>query len=104
MEARKVFHVSPFQDVAGDYLFRFAVTGQAVSIHIRHHAPGGGVVATIDGPRKPLTDRALLRSSFRRPFGALRVLALIYWQALLLRLKGARFRRRPAPPAQEVSR
>jgi DUF1365 family protein len=32
------------------------------------------------------------------------VLALIYWQAAKLYWKGARFRHRPAPPADEVTR
>jgi hypothetical protein len=40
----------------------------------------------------------------RRPLGSRRVLALIHWQALKLWWKGARFRARPAPPADEVSR
>jgi DUF1365 family protein len=104
MTARKVFHVSPFQDVTGGYRFRFDITDHAVSIHIRHDAGAGGLVATLEGPRRPLTNRALLLSAIRRPFGAMRVLALIYWQAVRLRLKGARYRQPPPAPAHEISR
>jgi DUF1365 family protein len=104
MTARKVFHVSPFQDVTGGYRFRFDISDRAVSIHIRHDAGAAGLVATLDGPRQPLADRALLRSAIRRPFGALRVLALIYWQAAHLRLKGARYRQHPPAPAHDISR
>jgi uncharacterized protein len=32
------------------------------------------------------------------------VLALIHWQALKLAIKGVRFRSRPTPPADEVTR
>lgn len=104
LDARKVFHVSPFQDVAGVYRFRFEIGGDAVSIHIRHRMEGGGFVATLSGPRRPVTNTALLGSALRRPLGALRVLGLIHWQALRLALKGARYRQRPMPPAHQVSR
>jgi hypothetical protein len=30
-------------------------------------------------------------------------MALIHWQALILKLKGARYRTRPTPPTHEVS-
>ncbi|QDY70597.1 DUF1365 domain-containing protein [Qingshengfaniella alkalisoli] len=104
MKARKIFHVSPFQDVSGDYRFSFDVTARSVSIHILLRDGQNGVIATLQGTRKPLTNRALLGSALRRPAGAIRVLALIYWQAIRLKLKGVSYRRRPAPPAHEVSR
>jgi DUF1365 family protein len=34
----------------------------------------------------------------------MRVVGLIYWQALKLKLKGAAYRARPLPPSEEVSR
>ena len=104
LEARKVNHVSPFQDVVGQYRFRFGLTEEAVDMRIRDEGGDGGLVATLSGPRPSLSSGALLGSAIRRPFGAMRVIALIYWQALRLALKGARFRQPPAPPAQEVSR
>ena len=42
--------------------------------------------------------------ALRRPFGSRRVLGLIFWQALKLRLKSVRYRVRPAPPEAEVTR
>ena len=80
------------------------MTDEAVAIHIRHRAKGGGLGATLAGPRARLTNRALLRSALRRPFGTRRALVLIHWQALRLALKGARYRQRPAPPARHISR
>jgi len=103
LTSRKIFHVSPFQDVEGAYRFRFDIRADRIAIRILHENGAEGVVATLQGARKPLTDRSILWAALRRPFGALRTIALIHWQALRLKLKGARYRSRPAPPRQEVS-
>jgi len=102
--ARKVFHVSPFQDVAGEYWFRFDIGAKRVGVWIDYRNGKAGVLATLTGKRAPLTNAALLGALLRRPFGSRRVLALIFWQALKLRVKGARYRDRPLPPAEEVTR
>ena len=104
IEAAKIFHVSPFQPVEGKYSFNFDIRPDRVNIRIDFDTPGGGVLATLTGPRRALTNLAILRSALRRPFGARRVLGLIHWQALKLWWKGATFRNRPAPPHEEVSR
>ena len=104
LEARKVFHVSPFQPIAGGYRFRFDVTDAAIDIRIDLTHGEGGLVATLSGPRAPLTNRRILWSLLRRPFGARRVLALIHWQAVKLWWKRARFHRWTPPPADEVSK
>lgn len=101
--ARKVFHVSPFQDVAGNYSFAFNIDARRISILIDLRDGDGGLIATLSGPRAPLRNAAILRSSLMRPLGAIRVVALIYMQAIILKLKGARYRNRPTPPEQEVT-
>jgi len=103
LEAQKIFHVSPFQPIAGGYVFRFYITDQAIDIRIDYRTEGEGLIATLRGPRRPLTNGAILRAALRRPMGSRRVLALIHWQALKLWWKGARYRARPEPPADEVS-
>ncbi len=100
----KSLHVSPFQQVAGDYEFMFAVTADRIAIRILHRNGNEGVVATLFGRRRRLTNAGLIGAVLRRPLGALRTSLLIYWQALRLRLKGARYRRRPPPPPTEVTR
>jgi hypothetical protein len=102
--ATKIFHVSPFQSVEGGYAFRFDIRADRVGIWIDYTAGNGGLVATLTGDRKPLTNGGILRAALRRPLGARRVLALIHWQALKLWWKGAGYRPRPEPPAQDVSR
>jgi DUF1365 family protein len=104
IEAAKVFHVSPFQEVAGTYRFRFSFNRCAISISIDHQRNGHGVLATLQGLVAPMSERGLLRILRRYPLGALRVYGLIHWQALRLKLKGAAYRTRPAPPVDEVTR
>lgn len=102
--ARKVFYVSPFQPVAGQYAFRFDITATHIGIWIDYSHAEGSLIATLTGARKPLTNRAILSACLRRPFGSRRVLGLIHWQALRLWLKGAGFSHPPKPPLDEVSR
>jgi DUF1365 family protein len=103
LSAQKIFHVSPFQPVEGGYRFRFDIRADRIGIWIDFSAGENGVIATLTGPRKPLTNRAILWACLRRPFGSRRVLTLIFWQALKLRLKGVAYRPRPKPPVEEVS-
>lgn len=104
LSATKIFHVSPFQPVGGGYVFRFDIGAGRIGIWIDYSQGEGGVIATLTGRRKPLTSAGILRMCTARPFGSRRVLGLIHWQALKLWWKGASFRTRPEPPAQEVSR
>ena len=104
MQSRKIFHVSPFQRIEGQYEFRFDLRDDRIGVWIDFTGSNGGVIATLVGPRKPLTTAGLLRACLRRPFGSRRVLTLIHWQALKLWWKGAEFRTRPEPPPEEVSR
>jgi DUF1365 family protein len=103
LTAQKIFHVSPFQPVEGGYRFRFDIRADRIGIWIDFTAGENGVIATLVGPRKRLTNAAILWACLRRPFGSRRVLALIHWQAVKLWWKGAAYRARPEPPAEEVS-
>lgn len=103
LTARKIFHVSPFQPVSGVYTFKFDISSTRIGVWIDYKDGNGGVFACFTGPREHITNLAILKSAVLRPFGALRVLTLIYYQALKLKLKGAPFRPRPLPPKHEVS-
>lgn len=104
VQARKIFHVSPFQDIAGDYTFRFDFSDDKVGVWIDYQTETGSLFATLTGKRQPLTNMSIVLALLRRPFGSRRVLTLIHWQALKLWWKGARYRPRPKPPTSEVSR
>lgn len=102
--AQKIFHVSPFQDISGGYTFRFDIQPGRIGIWIDFSEEHAGLIATLTGPRKPLTNTSILKAMLRRPFGSRRVLALIHWQAIKLWWKGVGYRPRPEPPKDEVSR
>lgn len=104
LTAKKIFHVSPFQPVEGGYEFRFDIRSDRIGIWIDYTAGQGGLIATLTGRRHPLTNAGILWAALRRPFGSRRVVALIFWQALKLRLKGVGYRARPVPPQDEVTR
>lgn len=104
LAAKKIFHVSPFQPIEGDYTFRFDIRDDRIGVWIDYSTGNEGLYATLTGTRASLTSWRILRASFRRPLGSRRVLGLIHWQALKLWIKGAVYRTRPTPPSEEVTR
>jgi DUF1365 family protein len=50
-----------------------------------------------------LNDGAVLRLVCAMPWMTIKVVAGIHWEALKIWLRGARFHRKPAPPAADVS-
>ncbi|MCX8952282.1 DUF1365 domain-containing protein [Ruegeria sp. NA] len=106
LAAEKVMHVSPFQKIEGSYTFRFDYSPDRVGVWIDYTRADGGLIATLTGPRQPLTSRVILWSFLRRPFGSRRIFALILWQAFRLWLKKAAFRpfRREPVPDHPVTR
>ena len=57
----------------------------------------------LNGQSPAGTAPRLLRAALRFPFAGFRAIALIHWRALRLRLKGASFRPRPLPPAEDLT-
>lgn len=99
----KVFHVSPFQDVAGSYHFRLALDNDHVDILIRHDGHDSGLVARMQGGLAPLRQTALIRAALTRPGGGLRIIGLILFEAMRLKRRGARYRPLPSAPAKDAS-
>lgn len=101
----KVFHVSPFMDVTGHYTFRFHYGEKNIGVWINHHDADGLMLTTsVTGKRQELTGRTLLASFFRYPLVTLKVIGLIHFQAVKLFLKNIRYRPRPVPPPNNISR
>ena len=103
LSARKVMHVSPFQDVAGSYSFQFKLDENRLAVRIRYQNKTDGVIATLAGDLRPITTLNLLWSALRRPLTPVRTITLIHWQALKLYLKRVPFRDRPEHIAKEVT-
>jgi DUF1365 family protein len=88
----KTFYVSPFLDMAGDYTFRLRADGARLSVAIRMRTRDGEVLtAVLSGTCAPLTDKALVGALLRYPLMTLAVTVAVYWQALRLVCKGAKF-------------
>ena len=117
VRAQKVFHVSPFCAVAGDYRFRFLRTdahppGAAPRIdtprivaRIDHHDDAGVLLQTsVSGLLQPLSRQAVRAVFVSLPLLTWAVVARIHWQALKLWTKRVPFFRKPRPPQSFVSR
>lgn len=111
MAASKVFHVSPFCAVEGQYRFRFQLNGGAHSARtytmarIDHEDAEGPLLQTcVSGALEPLTRASARRAFFSMPLMTLFVIARIHWQALRLALKRVPFHHQPTAPERFVTR
>jgi DUF1365 family protein len=101
---RKAFYVSPFLDMDLAYEFHVAAPSETVGVTIKvSDSSGAMLTAALSGTKRPLTDRTLAWLLVSQPLLALKVIAAIHYEALLLVLKGIGLRPRPAPPSSSVS-
>ena len=104
LTARKIFHVSPFIRVAGDYAFRFSVADGRIAITINLGDDEGLLLRTsVAGRTNRLTSARLLAALARNPLYPFKVIGLIHYQAVKLFLKGIRHFSKPPPPTESVS-
>lgn len=102
--ARKVFHVSPFFPVSGEYRFRFVRRGAVQAVAIDYFDGGRLMLATrVAGRAQPLGERALLGALLKFPLMTFAVIVRIHWQALRLLLRRVTFFRKPQPPLEETT-
>ncbi len=105
LEARKVFHVSPFFPVSGRYRFRFEERAGLRLARIDYFDDAGPLLYTsISGRPQPLTRARLAAAFLAHPLMTFAIMGRIHWQALRLWLKRVPFFRKPVPPAEELSR
>ncbi|MBN8504555.1 MAG: DUF1365 domain-containing protein [Burkholderiales bacterium] len=110
VQARKVFHVSPFAEVAGRYRFRFflRLQGEAPRSLARvdlDDADGHPLLQTsLSGLLQPLSHRALRRAALAQPLHSLMVVARIHWHALRLWLKRVPWFSKPDAPLHPLTR
>jgi DUF1365 family protein len=105
MKSHKVFHVSPFCDVTGEYRFRFHVEEASTYIRIDYDDSDGKLLLTaISGKSSAFGAAALMRAFLLYPWMTLGIVARIHLQALRLWIKGVPWFAKPRPPSQEVTR
>jgi len=105
LNARKVFHVSPFFPVRGEYRFQFGLQGRELTVGINYIDSGMRVLTTrLAGRIEPLTAKRLWRAWLACPAMSFGVIARIHWQALKLLAKRVPFLgSKPLPIAQDAS-
>jgi DUF1365 family protein len=115
--AKKMFHVSPFFPVRGEYRFRWHLgaaphlnPNRSVvridymdALHHSNHPQDVTLSTSISGDHALVTTESSLRVLFAYPIHALMVVFRIHYQAFLLWCKGARFYRLPSRPISDVT-
>lgn len=103
-QAGKVFHVSPFFPVSGNYAFRLQPPGATFVTAIGYRDGGRTRLAAVQqGERRALTDGQLLRAVIRFPLLGRAVMAVIHWEAFKIWLRGGRFHRKPPRPREDIT-
>lgn len=96
-ELDKEFHVSPFLPMETRYRWRFTEPGKHLAVHLRNEEHGRHAFdATLHLERREISGPSLGATLLRFPFMTMKVVLLIYWQALKLKLKGAVFYTHPS--------
>ena len=111
--AQKVFHVSPFFPLGGNYEFRFGGTPDKPVAMINYTAQATadanagngryGLRTWLRGHAQPLTSNAIYGALCRFPLLTFGVIARIHWQALRLWLNKVSFFSKPTLPIKETS-
>ena len=107
LQAKKVFHVSPFSHIVGGYRFRFMRTGnpERCVARIDHEDAEGALLQTsLSGHLTPLTRASARAAFFGVPMMSFGVIARIHWQALRVWAKRVPYVSKPAPPETFVTR
>ena len=105
LQARKVFHVSPFCEVRGSYRFRFHFSAERWLARIDYDDENGAVLQTsISGAIAPLAPDAVRGVLWRYRWFTLGVIVRIHWQATKLWLKRIPYVAKPAAPLQRTTR
>lgn len=92
----KRFHVSPFNPMDQQYRWTFSFRGDELRIHMNVLGKEKKEFdATLVVQRVPLARKTLNKALRAFPVESLKVVAGIYWHALRLKLKGARFYSNP---------
>lgn len=107
LQAQKLFHVSPFMERSGTYLFRFDYRPEKEKLAFwidYYHADGRlHLMTSLIGTLRPYTAASRRRLFYQVPLISFKVIALIHWHALKLLLKRIRYVSKPEPLAPTIT-
>ena len=88
----KEFHISPYMPMQIDYDWRFSVPDTRLNVHMTNFKDGRRVFdATLNLSRHPINRTNLTRMLLLYPAMTVKVIMMIYWQALKLKFKQTPF-------------
>jgi uncharacterized protein len=107
MQATKVFHVSPFCGVEGNYRFNFmrSANGCRTVARVDYDDAQGPLLNTsVSGTLMPLNPQSKRYALLHYGAMTLAVIARIHWQAAKLWLRRVPYFKKPPPPSHLVTR
>jgi DUF1365 family protein len=107
LEARKVFHVSPFCEVKGRYRFRFHFGGRwlaRIDYHDHDEIAEPLLATSISGRTSELRPEAVRSLIWRYRWFTLAVIVRIHWQAVRLWARRVPYFSKPEPPLEPTTR
>ena len=105
MDAKKLFHVSPFIERDGHYRFRFDVQQERLGIWIDYYDKQNNkqLLTSLTGKLSPLSRLALMLAFWSHPLVTLKAIFLIHWQAMKLVIKGIRYIPKPKQLSKKLT-
>jgi len=105
LEAKKLFHVSPFLEREGHYQFRFSYKQGHFGAWIDYYDATNNktLLTSMVGEHEPLTKVKLYKQSMVCPLVTFKVVFLIHLQAIKLLLKGIKYVAKPKALWEKIS-
>ena len=104
-KVKKVFHVSPFFQIEGEYEFNTKILNKSIKVEIKYYKKDKTNLlnAIFYGEQSELNDKNLLLCFFAYPLMTIKVIYSIHLHALYLWIKGIKFFNRPNPSKDIIS-